>query len=107
MIRIRIRSDKGHYEEVRARSEARTLAALERAAFAIEARAKLRAPVRTGNLRASLRAVRVADLAWRVGTHVHYAPFVELGTRKMAPRPYLIPAFEETIPQLLRELRGR
>ncbi len=107
MIRIRVRSDKGRYKEVKVRNETKARTALERAAFAIEARAKLRAPVRTGNLRASLRAVRVADLAWRVGTHVHYAPFVELGTRKMAPRPYLIPAFEETVPRLLKELRGR
>lgn len=51
----------------------------------------------TGRLRASI--------TWRpgsddispfvdVGTAVHYAPFLELGTRKMAARPFLRPALE-------------
>lgn len=32
-----------------------------------------------------------------VGTNVEYAPFVELGTRKVDPRPFLRPAIEEHI----------
>lgn len=51
----------------------------------------------TGRLRSSI--------AWRpghdsispyvdVGTAVHYAPFLEFGTRKMAARPFLRPALQ-------------
>lgn len=52
--------------------------------------------VRTGRLRNSI--------TWRegkdrtpyvdVGTAVHYAPYVELGTKRMAARPFLRPALE-------------
>lgn len=53
--------------------------------------------VRTGRLRGSI--------AWRlgkdarspyvdIGTAVHYGPFVELGTSRMAARPFLRPALE-------------
>lgn len=53
--------------------------------------------VRTGRLRGSI--------TWRlgedsegvyadIGTNVLYGPYVELGTSRMAPRPYLRPALE-------------
>ena len=53
--------------------------------------------VRTGRLRASI--------TWRpgqdalspyvdIGSAVHYAPYVELGTSRMAARPFLRPALE-------------
>lgn len=51
--------------------------------------------VRTGRLRASITHRLGADAQGPyadVGSNVHYAPFLELGTRKMAARPYLRPA---------------
>jgi len=57
-------------------------------------------PVRTGNLRSSLTAEVSADgligwygsnRPWRGEASVHYAAFVEFGTRRMEPRPYLRP----------------
>lgn len=49
--------------------------------------------VRTGRLRNSLTHLTdPQERAVYVGTNVEYAPYVELGTTKMAPRPYLRPA---------------
>ena len=49
--------------------------------------------VDTGRLRNSISHAR-DDSAAYIGTNVEYAPYVELGTSKMAPRPYLRPAAE-------------
>ena len=64
-------------------------------AFKVEALAKDVAAVDTGRLRASI-AIDESDsaiLIIRVGTNVKYAPYVEFGTKVMAARPYLFPAF--------------
>ena len=53
--------------------------------------------VRTGNLRNSITGQKAhdgGDTVVIVGTNVEYAAYVELGTYKMAPRPYLRPAVE-------------
>jgi HK97 gp10 family phage protein len=72
--------------------EADTLVA-EAASQQVEAGAQSRAPVRTGALRGSI-ARRVEGARWAVGAGVDYALFVELGTSRMAARPYLRPALE-------------
>jgi HK97 gp10 family phage protein len=68
-------------------------------ALDVEARAKAKAPVDTGNLRRSYHTEPdpsdPAGLTVLVGTNVGYAAFVEFGTSRMAPRPHLIPAVEE------------
>ena len=46
---------------------------------------------RTGRLRNSLTWAVVDDSAY-VGTNVEYAPYVELGTSRQRPKPYLKPA---------------
>lgn len=49
--------------------------------------------VRTGRLRNSLtNQVNMNDYSVIIGTVVEYAHFVELGTTRMPPRPYLRPA---------------
>ena len=50
----------------------------------------------TGRLRNSItyKAVRT-ERAVYIGTNVEYAPYVELGTRKMRARPFLKPAATE------------
>ena len=57
--------------------------------------ARRMAPVLTGDLRNSIDVLGVSNGVGRVGAgdaSVDYAAYVELGTRKMAPQPYLKPA---------------
>jgi HK97 gp10 family phage protein len=67
--------------------------ALEASALLVEGQAKALTPVDTGNLRNSITH-EVEGKEAKVGTNVEYAPFVELGTVKMAAQPYLNPALE-------------
>ena len=48
---------------------------------------------RTGALRNSISHAYDADKAY-VGTNIEYAPYVEMGTSKMPPRPFIRPAVE-------------
>ena len=70
---------------------------IERALTAIgmnaETHAKQIAPVDTGRLRNSItNAVEMGEQAVYIGTNVEYASWVELGTSRTQPRPYLKPA---------------
>jgi HK97 gp10 family phage protein len=67
--------------------------ALTASALVVEGQAKALVPVDTGNLRNSITH-ELGKKEARVGTNVEYAPFVELGTVKMAAQPYLNPALE-------------
>ncbi len=61
-------------------------------AVQVETAAKRFCPVDTGRLRSSITHELGTDargLAARVGTNVEYAPYVELGTARMAPRGFL------------------
>lgn len=52
--------------------------------------------VDTGRLRNSVtHQIREAEKAVYIGTNVEYAPYVELGTEKAKPKPYLKPAASE------------
>jgi phage gpG-like protein len=59
----------------------------------------------TGRLRATITYEVDTDLmVARVGTNLKYGKFLELGTRRMAPRPYLrktLMAEQATIARLL------
>jgi HK97 gp10 family phage protein len=68
---------------------ARQIAAI---AFTIEAEAKRRAPVDTGFLRSSIRAVQKGPLHWVVGVGAAYALFIEFGTRRQRAQPFFSPA---------------
>lgn len=70
---------------------------LQRRALKVDRRAKQLAPVDTGRLRSSITNQLAKDsqgLLALVGSNVHYAAFVELGTSKMRSQPYLRPALE-------------
>ena len=61
----------------------------------IEGLAKETAPFEYGRLSGSI-TTDISDIRFlivRVGTDVEYAPYQEFGTRYMAARPYLFPAF--------------
>jgi HK97 gp10 family phage protein len=63
--------------------------------------------VDTGNLMNSIQAVQESDLHATIGVGAEYAVWLEFGTRRIAPRPFLGPAFEWAKPafeQGLKEL---
>lgn len=70
---------------------------IEQALIAIgqtaESYAKDYCPVDTGRLRNSItHGVDMSDNSAVIGTNVEYAEFVEMGTSKRDPKPYLRPA---------------
>lgn len=68
--------------------------ALEAIGLKCEGYAKKECPVDTGRLRNSITHTIDRDSAY-VGTNVEYAPFIELGTTKRKPKPFLVPAATE------------
>ena len=69
--------------------------------------AKGEAPaVQTGQLRASVTHVKPAALVRLVGTNVKHGKHTEFGTRTMAARPWLRPAFDKNKKKLAQFLKG-
>jgi HK97 gp10 family phage protein len=61
------------------------------------------APFRTGLLKASLQIIiDEPNLSVTIGTDAGYGKFVELGTRKMQAKPFLIPAVFEALEEFKR-----
>ncbi len=92
-----------HGDEVNGTVDAAIEQFLETAALVVEGEAKNRCPVGQyprgsgrvgGHLQESI-TYEVDKKEARVGTNVHYAPYVELGTVKMKAQPYLRPALDE------------
>ncbi len=68
---------------------------VQKICYMVEGAAKELVPVDIGHLMRSItNEVNIHEnvITGVVGTNVKYAPYVELGTRKMAARPYLRPA---------------
>lgn len=76
-----------------ASAEAKRKALNEMGEYAVQM-AQNYTPVRTGNLRRSLEHESEGDDTEVYGSDVEYAPFVELGTRKMRAQPYIRPAVD-------------
>lgn len=64
----------------------------------IQAQAKELCPVDSGNLRDSINT-KYNDMSFEHEGYVYagmsYAPYVELGTRSMAPQPFMYPAYKQ------------
>ncbi|RMD64397.1 MAG: hypothetical protein D6826_02515 [Alphaproteobacteria bacterium] len=61
----------------------------------------------SGRLRNSVRMVmhsRTGDPAAEIGTDLAYGLYLELGTRRIAPRPWLSPAFATVAPGVARRM---
>lgn len=83
--------------------------AVLKGALKVEGSAKRRCPVDTGYLRASISHQLLQngkEPVALVGTNVEYAPYIEHGTSKQSPQPYLRPAFEENIAEIQNEIKG-
>lgn len=77
--------------------------AIRKTAADIEGTAKQLAPVDTGNLRNSISSsVSLTGLVAEIGPTADYAAYVEEGTSKMAPQPYLAPAFSRHSGELVK-----
>lgn len=81
--------------------------AVKKATFDVEAQAKTRVRVDTGNLKNSLRSDFVSDgYTGIVGTNVEYAAYVEFGTVRMSARPYLTPAADAVRPSFIKAMES-
>ncbi|WP_051326001.1 HK97-gp10 family putative phage morphogenesis protein [Glycomyces tenuis] len=78
--------------------------------FEIEARGKVNSPYRTGNLRNSITSDFIGsnrDVAQgETGPEAGYGWFVEGGTERMAPQPYMGPAFDAVEPSIIEALES-
>lgn len=79
--------------------EAKTDAAVRKVGFMVEADAKTNAPVRTGTLRGSI-ATTTGHLEAEISATTDYADYVEYGTSRMRPQPYMGPALDKNAPVL-------
>jgi HK97 gp10 family phage protein len=86
---------------------------LRKSSFDIVASAKNRVPVDTGKLKGSIGATFLSPLSAEIGPTANYGFWVEVGTSRMAPQPYMGPAadihfplFEQAVAQLGEELLG-
>lgn len=62
-------------------------------------------PVRTGHLKSTISAdIDANGLGFEVGPTAAYGHFVELGTSRMSPQPYLFPAFDRRVPPAIQAL---
>lgn len=85
--------------------------ALRKTLLDTERSAKNRAPVDTGKLKGSIGVTMHSDYSGEVGPTAEYGYWVEMGTSRMAPQPYMGPAadihfplFEQAIAQLGGEI---
>lgn len=86
-------------------AEDKASAIVRKSAFAVESGAKLRVPVRTHNLQNSINVwPERPKLLAIVGAEAEYGGYVEKGTWKMEPQPYLGPAFDEVEPSFVAAL---
>ena len=78
--------------------------AIDESGAAIEGDAKAAAPVRTGALVNSIGYQKTGEMSGEVRVGQDYGAFVELGTVKQAPQPYLTPAAEDERPRLVKRV---
>jgi HK97 gp10 family phage protein len=82
-----------------ARTEPLAEKVVAKTALGIEADGKINAPVDTGHLMNSISS-DVHGLSAEIGPTANYGHFVEGGTSRMAPQPYMGPAADKWFPVL-------
>jgi len=106
-----IKIEFNRFPEIAAKLPVETSAVVRKAAYDVEAYAKMVVPVDTGNLKNSIQTtVTDGGLEATTETHVEYCEYVEFGTYKMGARPYMTPAAERVSPQYesaMRQLLNR
>ncbi len=90
-----------HSETLRDRASA----VVRKTVFDTMADAQTLAPVDTGNLKGSITTeVRPGDLVGVVEATADYAAYIEWGTSKMQPQPFMQPAQDRNTPTFLEAL---
>lgn len=82
--------------------------AIQKGALMVEADAKRNCPAKTGFLRNSITSQFFKNSGSPyalVGSNTVYAPFVEYGTSRQPPQPYLSPAFNENAAEIKAMIR--
>lgn len=90
------------------KAETEVQKAVLKGCIAIEGEAKLKSPVDTGYMRASIThqvQSKGHEVVGLVGTNVEYAPYVEYGAGKRTPKPFLHPAYEKHIEQIKGDIK--
>lgn len=78
---------------------------IRKGAFDMQRSMQAKAAVDTGAMRASVSTTVTGDgrfgaIRAEVGPTVDYAIFVETGTSRMGPQPFVGPGFDETLPSI-------
>lgn len=74
--------------------------------YEVEAHAKRKVPVDTGNLKSTIQTSEVGPTTVWVHDGTDYGVYQELGTYKMAAQPYLRPAVERVAKTLGKKFAG-
>lgn len=94
---------KSRLSEIAASLPKRVDRAVKEAAEEVANQARLRAPIQTGSLKASINVQREGPGRYTVVAgdgDVFYGHLVEFGTSHSAPQPFLIPALEVSRPRI-------
>jgi HK97 gp10 family phage protein len=58
----------------------------------------------TGALVSSISAEKIGDASYEIGTNLERGQYLEMGTAKMRPRPWLVPALDVNRNNLLKNI---
>lgn len=96
-----IRKFGGDLTQLGLRAHDMAVKAVQKTAADITATAKSKAPVDTGNLKNSIGynfGMSGGEIYAEIGPTAEYGIYQEFGTSKMAPQPFLTPAFDKHVP---------
>ena len=106
-----------HGDKVKKTVHQATLDGLEIVCYKVDAEAKKLCPVDTGRLRSSIGhkvnkrkmdgTISAGEYQAFDGSIVKYANYVEMGTKRMPPQPYLRPALELIRPEMGGIVQGQ
>ena len=103
---MKIEMEVDNSELVLSEKDEAVIRALTTIGMLAEGYAKKACPADTGRLRNSISWAVLDDSVY-IGTNVEYAPYVELGTSKMAARPYLRPAVTDHVDKYKAVVRSQ